>query len=277
MPVSLERMMKHKQWLIFLFLSLFLFTGTNCMSPTFRTVMVMENFTSTWVNRKPISDAIYEFYQEHSRVQVVLIRYYVDSTADLPYPRLACKESEDRMKWCMTDKGLQTTFFNGTEYVKGVPNPHDETEEGHKKAFKEILEKKVKEINARFPPVSIAVSCKKSETEDDFAIEVSVQAIGQISSTTLQLNIALVESNIPYVAINGETLHFQVFREWIKPPEFNESIGIPISIKEFGDEYETQFTYHLNSELFKNNLSIVLFVQDMKTKAIFQGMQINLS
>jgi len=270
--------MKLKKMIVCQILMLFLLSGINCMSPTFSTVMVMENFTSTWVNRWYVSEAIRQLHEEHTRNQLVLIRYYVESTSDLPYPRLSCKETEDRMKWYMEDKGLQTSFFNGTEYLKGsIPNPEDDTMEGRIKAYKEYCNKKALEINARIPPISIAASCKKSETKDDFAFKVSVKAIDQLSSTSLQLNIALVESNIPYDAINGEKVHFQVFREWIKPPEIKESIGIPISLKEFGDEFETQFTYHVNSELFKNDLSIILFVQDMKTKAILQGLQIKLS
>lgn len=269
--------MKQKRVLVFLVLALFLFSGTNCISPIYSTVMVMENFTSIWVNRWYVSEAIHQLHEEHTRNQLVLIRYYVDSTADHPYPRLSCKEAEERMNWYMTDKGLQTSFFNGTEYLKGsIPNPEDDSWEGRIKAYKEYCSKKALEINTRVPPVNIYATCQQNETKDDFSIDLSVKVIDQVSFSSLQLNIALVESNISYEAINGETMHFQVFREWIKPPDIKDTIGIPLTISEFGEEFKTQFTYHLNSELYKNDLSVILFVQDMKTKLILQGMQIHL-
>lgn len=77
------------------------------MSPTFSTVMVMENFTAIWLNRWQVTEAIHQLHEEYTRDQLVVIRYYVDSYDDQPFPRLSCKESEDRMKWCMTDRGLQ--------------------------------------------------------------------------------------------------------------------------------------------------------------------------
>ncbi len=278
MPDSLERTMKCKKAVVLLFLSLFLFTGINCYSPIGQTVTVMENFTATWLNRMPVSVAFSQLLEEHSRSEMVLIRYYVDSTADLPYPRLSCKEAEDRMKWYMKDKGLQTSFFNGTDYIKGsVPNREDETMQGRIKAYKEACEKKMYAINAKTPPVSIYATCKKNETKDDFTLEVSVKAIDKVTSSSLQLNIALVESNIAYAAINGETMHFQVFREWIKPPEITDTIGIPLSIAEFGEQFDTEFTYHLNSEQYKQDLAIVMFVQEMNTKVVLQGLEIKLN
>ena len=269
--------MKYKKGVVLLFISLLLFTGNNCMSPTGQTVAVIENFTSTWLNRKYHSDAMQQLLEEHSREEMVLIRYYVDSTSDHPTPRLSCEESEERMKWFMPDKGLPTSFFNGTDYLKGTPNLEDDSWEGKIKAIKEAYNGKIMEVNARIPPVSIGATCKINETKDNFTIEVSVKAIDKVTSSSLQLNIALVESNIAFDAVSSETMHFQVFREWIKPPEIKDTIGIPISISKFGDQFDTQFTYHLNSELYKKDLAIILFVQDLNSKAILQGLEIKLN
>lgn len=269
--------MKLKKVVVLFFIGLLLFTGNSCMSPIGQTVAVIENFTSTWLNRKYHSDAIQQLLTEHSREEMVLIRYYVDSTADHPAPRLSCEESEERMKWYMADKGFPTSFFNGTDYLKGTPNLEDDSWEGRIKAIKEAFNGKIMEVNARIPQVSIGATCKKNETKDDFTIEVSVKAIDKVTSSSLQLNIALVESNIAYKAINGENMHFHVFREWIKPPEITDTIGIPLTIEEFGDQFDTEFTYHLNSELYQQDLAIVMFVQDLNSKVILQGLEIKLN
>ncbi|MDD4663746.1 MAG: hypothetical protein PHD83_03660 [Caldisericia bacterium] len=243
------------------------------MSPIFSTVTVMENFTATWLNRRYVSEAIHELHEEHTRDQLVVIRYYVDSTSSDPIPKLSCEESETRMKWYMSDKGLPTTFFNGTVYLKGgAPHPGDDTEEGAKKAYKQACDNKISEINTRIPPVSIAASCKKNEIKDEYTLDVLVRATDTLSYSSLLLNIALVENNIPYSSL--EKVHYCVFREWIKPSDQKDTIGIPLSLKESGDQFKAQFTYLLNSELYKNDLSIILFVQDMETKAILQGFEI---
>ena len=268
--------MKYKNLFVCLFIMLFFFSGTNCMSPSGHTVMVMENINAIWLNRWYVSEAIHRLHGEHTRDQLVLIRYYVDSTEDHPFPRLSCKEAEERMKWYMTsDHGIPMTFFNGTEYIKGsIPNPDDDTMEGRIKAYKEFCEKKMTEVNARVPPITIWASCKKSEAENEYTLDVSVKAKATLSYSSLMLNIALVESNIPYSAINGEVMHFQVFREWIKPPEIKDTIGIPLNLSRFGDLFQKQFAFHLDTELYKKDLSIILFVQDGETKTILQGLEI---
>jgi hypothetical protein len=245
------------------------------MSPSFSTVTVMENFTATWLNRRYVSEAIHELHEEYRRDQLVVMRYYVDSPSSDPIPKLSCEESEARMKWYYKDKGIPTTFFNGTVYLKGgAPHPGDDTEEGAKNAYKQVCDNKITEINARIPSVSIAASCKKNETKDEYTFDVLVRATDTLSFSSLLLNIALVENNIPFEAISGEKEHYCVFREWIKPPELKDTIGIPLSLKESGDQFKTQFAYLLNSEIYKNDLSIILFVQDMETKAILQGFEI---
>jgi hypothetical protein len=268
-------MMKYKKITTIVVLIFFFFSGSSCTSPLFNTVTVIESFAAIWVNRPYLVKALNELYKEKRRDQFVIMKYYVDSTADHPFPRLSCDEAEERMKWYMpTDRGIPTTFFNGTEYMKGIPNPYEDNEEGKIKAFKEYINERISDINARIPPITITASCKRQETQDDFTISVSVKATDTLSYSSLMLQIALVENNIPYSAINGEDFHYFVFREWIKPPEIKDTIGIPLALKEVGDQYEAEFTYHLNSELYKQELSMIVFVQDRETKAILQGIEI---
>lgn len=137
--------MKYLRRFIAVVMTVFLFSHFGCISPSGNTVAVTELYTATWCLGCIFSHkAIDEIYKEYGRDKFIAIEYYVDSTADHPYPRLSCKESEDRMK--------------------------------------------------------------------------------------------------------GYT----------------------------GEQYKTEFPFHLNTELYKNDLSIILFVQDMETKQILQGLEIEL-
>ncbi|MDD4663792.1 MAG: hypothetical protein PHD83_03910 [Caldisericia bacterium] len=269
--------MKKKLILTFLILSIVMFSNSGCMSPSGSTVTVTELFTAVWCIGCIFShSAIDEIYNEYGRDKFVAIEYYVDSTTDLPYPRLACKESKDRMKWYMSDKGLPTAFFNGSDYLKGVPNMDDDSYEGKKACMKESYVGKMEQYNAILPSIQIWATCKQIDSADNFTISLSVKALDEISYSSLMLNIALIESNIEFNAINGDKIHNHVFREWIKPPEIKDTIGIPLTLTKIGDIYKAEFPFYLNTELYKKDLSIILFVQDMETKSILQGLEIKL-
>jgi len=79
-------------------------------------------FHAVWLNRGHFTQAYAELGEELDKNKVQFIQYYVDSTADHPFPRLSCKESEDRMKWYMPDKSVPTVFFNGGLKNKGDSN-----------------------------------------------------------------------------------------------------------------------------------------------------------
>lgn len=269
--------MKNKIILLYLTISLVLFPQSGCMSPIGNTVAVTELFTAIWCIGCVFSHyAINEIYDEYGRDKFVAIEYYVDSTADLPSPRLACKESEERMNWYMKDKGLPTAFFNGTDYLKGVPNLDDDSYESKRKRMKEAYVGMMERKNAALPSVQIWATCNQKDSFDNYTISLSVQALADLNYSSLMLNLALVESNIEFDAINGDPVHNHVFREWIKPPEVKESIGIPLTLTKNGDQFKIDFPFHLNTELYKEDLSIILFVQDMETKSILQGLEIEL-
>ncbi|MCE5224108.1 hypothetical protein LLG10_08050 [bacterium] len=247
------------------------------MSPSGNTVTVTELFTAIWCLGCTIShSAIDEIYKEYGRDKFVAIEYYVDSTADHPYPRLSCQESWERMKWCMSDKGIPTAFFNGTDYLKSVPNMDDDSYEGKMAAMKKSYIGMMEKHNAIVPSLQIWATCKQKDSADNYTISLSVKALDEISYSSLMLNMALVESNIEFEAINGDKIHNHVFREWIKPSEIKDTIGIPITLNKTGDIYKTDLPFHLNADLYKKELSIILFVQDMETKTILQGLEIQL-
>lgn len=266
--------MKKSLILTMLILFLMMFSHYGCMSPSGITVTVIENFNAIWLLQGVWwNDVLQEIHQEYPRDKVVIMQYYVDSRDDLPYPRLACSESENRMSWYMKDKGLCTAFFNGEDYIKGIPSRGDINDDKRTVLKKALLEK-IQQHNAIVPPVQIWATCAKQGNENEYLISLSVKACENISFNAMELKIALIEMDVPYEAINGLKNHYLVFREFIKPAEITETTGIPLSLHKTGDLFQTEFAYKLNSDLYKNDLSIILFVQDMETKSILQGLEI---
>ena len=241
------------------------------------TLVVVESFTATWLLKEsiyaPVRDDI---VKELELNRVAFINYYVDSTPDHPFPRLSCKESEDRMKWYMEDKGIVTMFFNGVNQVKGLPNAEDDSKEGRENSLKKLMLNKINKASLAVSPIKITGRCTHLEN-NTYKVTADLQKLGALNSSNYQLVIALAENNVPYNAINGEKIHNYVFREFLKPKEVKDTIGIPINLAVAGDNFSTEFTFELNTDLYKNDLNLIFFVQDMTSKNILQGLTIPVS
>ena len=252
------------------------FLPTNLVELNHLTLAVVECFTAIWALGCIYSmDAMHKLNEELGPNRVAMINYYVDSTDDHPFPGLSCIDSEKRMKWYMSDKGIPNVFFNGTNYIKGLPNVQDDSVESKRKAMKDAYEKKIIKANQVVPPIKISGNCTHVEN-NTYKISIEVQRIGPLPFANLQLITALTESNIPYVAINSDTMHYFVLREFLKPGEVKDTIGIPINLAVAGGKFKTEFTFDLNTELYKNELNLIFFVQDMTQKYILQAVTIPL-
>jgi hypothetical protein len=245
-------------------------------SSTSETVAIVEKFGAIWcLGDVYYNETLPKLSEELSSSRIIFLHYYVDSTDDHPFPRLSCQESSDRMKWYMKDRGIPTIYFNGTDYVKGNPNTDAGTSDGRREACYDLLKNKILSINPKPPAVSLNLSCTKKEI-GELEIKASCKVLEDISYKDLHLLLCLTESKIPYVAINGDKIHYFVFREWIQPTEFKGNVGIPMTLTKINDQFETIISYKLNTELFKNELNLVVFVQDFETKSILQGLQLPL-
>jgi hypothetical protein len=250
------------------------FYPTNLVDLDHLTLAVMECFTAIWLLKGSFSSyAMDALNEELGPNRVAMINYYVDSTDDHPIPRLSCIESEQRMKWYMEDKGLPNVFFNGTNYIKGIPNLEDDSIDAKRKAMKDEYKKKILTANQVPPPIKISGTCTHVENKT-YKISLEVQRIGPIPFDNLQLITALTESNIPYVAINSDTIHYFVLREFLKPHDIKDTTGIPINLAVAGGNFKTEFTFELNTDLYKNELNLIFFVQDMTQRNILQGLTI---
>jgi hypothetical protein len=236
------------------------------------TVTVVEDFDSIWLMKSSLFDQPKkELLEELGSNYLVYITYYVDSTDDHPFPRLSCPEAENRMKWYMKDKGIPSYFFNGTNNIRGIPSDGGDIANDIKKALK----KNILAVNRRVSPVKLSATCTHL-VGSTYKIQLEVQRQGAVNFADLQLVSVLTESNIPYIAISGRKIHNYVFREFIKPKELKDSIGIPINLAVAGGNFKTEFTFDLNTDLYKKELNLVFFVQDMTQKAILQGVTIPL-
>jgi hypothetical protein len=165
----------------------------------------------------------------------------------------------------MKDKGIPTYFFSGTDYQKGIPSMGDDRANDIKNALK----KSIVAVNKRLSPVKLSAACTHLEG-NTYKIQLEVERQGTINFADLQLVTVLTESNIPYGAFNRK-VHNYVFREFLKPKEIKDTIGIPINLAVAGGIFKTEFTFKLNTDLYKNDLNLIFFVQDMTQKTILQG------
>jgi len=252
----------------------FLRCGCIYLSESNNTIAVIEVFNATWLNRSPYySFAMEELDKELGRNKVIFINYYVQSTDDHPFPRLSCDESENRMKYYMEDGGLPTAFFNGGEYMKGLPGGDNES---RLEALKKILIEKISKINSISTPIRLSGACF-TEEKDSYLLELKIEALEDITFNNLQLFYALTENNIPFATITGDKIHHFVFREFLRSRDEKDKIaltGIPLKLSKKGDKFETTLSFDINSELYINELNVVVFVQDFTSKLILQGIEI---
>jgi hypothetical protein len=249
-----------------------LFVQVSCnSSPTKNTVAIVENFDAIWLLKGSLFvQPKLELNNELGFNQVIFIGYYIDSKDDQPFPRLSCPEAEARMSYYMEDKGIPAYFFNGVHLMKGVPNLQDDSIEAKQKAIKDELKKRIKSANQIIPSIKIIGQCNLYE-KNTYQIKINIEVLEDIDFNNLQIVSILTESGIHYDAISSTKIHDFVFREYLKPKEIKDTIGIPIKLSKQGEIYKTEFTFELNKDLYKNQLSVVFFVQDMIQKNILQG------
>ena len=239
-----------------------------------------ELFTAIWCLNCVYSHyAMDRMYEEMGKEKVAWIEYYVDSTDDLPTARLAYIESEQRMKWYMSDKGIPNIFFDGTDYIKGIPtNLENDSVEAKRKAMYDAYKKKVIEKSKEPSLVSITARSKFDSNNKTGSIAASVIALDNLPYKDPRIYFALTESNIPYVAINGDKVHYFVLRDFITPLNDNKAdyLGTPmklpagVSFGKKGDSFEIDVSFKLLDVYNLSNLSMIVFVQDNVTKKVLQ-------
>ncbi|MDD4029326.1 MAG: stalk domain-containing protein [Caldisericia bacterium] len=243
------------------------------------TTVLGELFTATWC-----LGCIYS-HMSMMRIMNLLgpdyasfVSYYVDSTTDHPVPRLSWIESEQRMKCYMSDKGLPTIFFGGTDYLKGVSTDNSTPEGKKERMYKDYIAK-VFEKSSMPSPIRIQSKQIFDGEKRIGKIHASVQAFENLPFKDPRLQIAFIESNIQYSAVNGDDFHHFVLRDFITADNDDEDdyLGTPMILPsgetfgKKGDTFNLEVDFSLIDFFDPDNISIVVFVQDNSTKKVLQS------
>jgi len=103
------------------------------------------------------------------------------------------------------------------------------------------------------------------------SLYVELNLTGEPADTNLYLRTCLIENGIRYYGPNGETLHYQVFRNM-----FPDSIGIGLGILHKGDVIRDTIVFYVDTTIIKqDSLQVVTFVQSDANRHILQGARID--
>jgi hypothetical protein len=238
-----------------------------------------ELFTAIWCLNCVYSHyAMDRLFLEMGKEKVAFIEYYVQSTDDQATARLAYVESEQRMKWYMSDQGIPDIFFDGTDHIKGIPNLEDDSIESKRRTMYDAYKKKIIEKSKEPSLVSITARSQFDSNNKTGNISATVVALDNIPFKDPRIYFALTETNIPYVAINGDRTHYFVLRDFITPLNDNlhDYLGTPMLLTsgevfaKKGDSFQINVKYNLLNLYNLSNLSMIVFVQDNVTKKVLQ-------
>jgi sugar lactone lactonase YvrE len=238
-----------------------------------------ELFTAIWCLNCVYSHyAMDRLFLEMGKENVAFIEYYVQSTDDQATARLAYIESEQRMKWYMSDQGIPDIFFDGTDHIKGIPNLSDSSDEAKRRTMYDAYKKKIIEKSKDPSLVSITARSKFDSNNKTGSVTASVIALDNIPYKDPRIYFALTEHNIPYVAINGDKKHYFVLRDFITPLNDNKNdyLGTPMKLPtggvfgKKGDSFQIDVNFKLLDIYNLSNLSMIVFVQDNVTKKVLQ-------
>lgn len=227
-------------------------------------------------------DALSEYYP---RTAVAIIEYHVHIPGPDP---MTTDESWDRYKW-YTGQGTPTVVVDGREsIIGGGPKTVAKNRFG-------VYRYAIKKFESEKPRIELAVSVKNQQDK----VTVDVQVTRPKKSVGLgnaSVHIVLVERSVDYAGSNGITKHAFVVRHMLggaggtalsfKQP--TESVSKQVDLKEvektisaYLDSPTTQRSWSSRrpftgwktrpEKLDRSQLAIVAWVQDMKTKEVFQS------
>jgi tripartite motif-containing protein 71 len=244
-----------------------------------------ELFTAIWcINCVHSHTAMNRLYYELGKEKVVWLEYYVQSAGkDEPSPRLTAIDSELRLKWYQSDLGLPTIYFDGTDYLKGLPTGEDtRTEEGKARVMYEAYKAKVVEKLKQPSIVSVGVQNHYDASVNKGKVSATVTALDNVTFRDPRIYYVLTETDIPFVAINGDKEHHFVVRDMLSPLNDDkvDYLGTPMKFPNGetfgrrGDVFTLEVDYEILDIYNISKMSLVVFVQDNVTKTVLQSVEV---
>ncbi len=251
----------------------------NFSSQEIKRKVLVELFTGIWCKNCTFTHkAINRFYEEMGNIDANFIEYYVFSTEDHPKPRLSSDESNARIRWYQYDQGIPSVYFDGVDSFKGVP--WDDKESAIYDLYKAKIEIRKKEPS----PLSISAFSKYEPIARTGTIAVNLRALQSLSKfKNPALYVALIESNIPYNATSGETMHHLIMRNFLISPDTPaKEISVPLFDKNGelmcspSKDFSIELPFVLQDFYKDFDMHAVVFVQDQKSKKVLQSFAVPL-
>ena len=240
-----------------------------------------ELFTATWcINCVHSHTAMNSLHYEMGKEKVVWLEYYVQSTEPV---RLVSPDSELRKKWYQSDDGLPTIYFDGTDYLKGLPNSEEtKTEEGKRKVMYEAYRAKVVEKLKQPSVISIGVQNFYDSSTKKGKASATITALDNVPFRDPRIYFVLTENHIYFESLNKDIWHHFVVRDMLSPAndDKHDYLGTPMKLSSGesfgrkGDVYTLEVDYSILDIYNLSNMSLVVFIQDNVTKTVLQSAEV---
>lgn len=247
-------------------------------------VALAELFTGAQCGPCVAADRAFDLMADYyPRTSLAILEYHVHVPGPDP---MTNDDSEDRYQFYGGHLGTPTVFFDGTERITG----------GGTEVMKKFLFERYDEITASIlkkkTAIRLAVHTRRSGDTVGFTVDASPVADVPADAA---LHVALVEKSIQYSGSNGITHHRFVVRKLV-----NGSDGIPLDLTSGEKKIENSIdltqvdaalSVYLNlfeahppkrfsgfggwdarpEELDRSNLALVVWIQNTKTKEVYEA------
>ncbi|MEI7724431.1 MAG: T9SS type A sorting domain-containing protein [Bacteroidota bacterium] len=210
-----------------------------------RSMVVLEDATGTWCTYCPGASMGIEDLMAHGYA-VAAVAYHSGDTYQTP-------ESRARINYYPAITGFPTVMFDGTlAYVGG----------NHSTSLYSSYVPMVEQRLAKVTPIKVSLG-EMQVDNNILTAQVTIESLSPVRNSNLVVHAVLTESDIP------EAWQDQTKLNEVERMMFADSSGTQVDLSDKSETVAMQFS--LNPSWVKENLRLVVFVQDKVTREIFNG------